>query len=278
VVLPVPAYSPHHAIGEITGRERVDLVLDPDAVRAEMDLDRLDRLFRDGARTLLLTQPHNPWGRVFTRAELEGMRDVVSRHGGRVVSDEVHGPLVLPGAEHLSYLEVEGTREHAVALVSASKAFNIAGLRCAQIVAPDRAAMERLFLAPPARNDSWSSLGVAAAVACYRSGDDWLAALLARLEAQRTLLGALLAEHLPEARMRPLEATYLAWIDLRSYGHPDPARVARKHGRVPVSAGQEFQPDLPGHIRLNLATSAERLAEIVRRLAVALTSDGIAGQ
>ena len=270
-MLPVPAYSPHHDLGDLTGRERVDLVLDPDAARAEIDLDRLDGLFRRGARTLLLTQPHNPWGRVFTRPELEGIRDVVSRHGGRVVSDEVHGPLVLPGAEHLSYLEVEGTHEHAIALVSASKAFNIPGLRCAQIIAPDRTTMERLFLVPPARNDSWSSLGVAAGVACYRSCDEWLAALVARLDVQRTLLGELLAEHLPDARMRALEATYLAWIDLRSYGHSDPARTARKHGRVFVSAGQEFQPDLPGHIRLNLATSAERLREIVRRLALALT-------
>ena len=96
-----------------------------------------------------------------------------------------------------------------------------------------------------------------------------MAALLVRLDAQRTLLGELLAEHLPDARMRPLEATYLAWIDLRAYGHPDPARVARKR-TGPVSAGQEFQPDLPGHIRLNVATSPERLTEIVRRMAAAL--------
>jgi cystathionine beta-lyase len=270
VVLPVPAYSPHHDIGSLTGRDRVDLVLDPDAARAELDLDRLDRLFRDGARTLLLTQPHNPWGRVFTRGELEGIRDVVVRHRGRVVSDEVHGPLVLPGAEHLSYLAIEGTHDHAVALVSASKSFNVAGLRCAQILAPDRTTMERLFLAPPARNDSWSSLGVAASVACYRDCDEWLDALVARLDQQRTLLAELLAAHLPDARMRPLEATYLAWIDLRAYGQDDPARVARKRGRVLVSAGQEFHPDLPGHIRLNIATSPERLTEIVRRLRLAL--------
>jgi cysteine-S-conjugate beta-lyase len=274
LVLPIPAYGPHHAIGEITGRERIDLALDPDAARAEIDLERLDRQFRDGARTLLLTQPHNPWGRVFSRAELEGVRDVVSRRGARVVSDEVHGPLALPGAEHVSYLSLDGTADHAVALVSASKPFNVAGLRCAQVIAPDRSAMERLFLAPPARNDSWSSLGAAAAVACYRHGDDWLAALLVRLDAQRALLAQLLATHLPEARMRPLEGTYLAWLDLRAYGHADPARVARRRGRVLVSAGQEFQPDLPGHIRLNIATSADRLTEIVRRLAKAVSGDG----
>jgi cystathionine beta-lyase len=80
-----------------------------------------------------------------------------------------------------------------------------------------------------------------------------------------------LAEHLPEARMRPLEATYLAWLDLRAYGHDDPAKVARARGRVLVSAGHDYQPDLRGHIRLNIATSPDRLDEIVRRLAVALT-------
>ena len=99
VVMPVPAYSPQLAVAEITGRKRVDLVVDPDAEWAELDLDELDRLFADGAQTLVLTQPHNPWGRVFTRAELEGVRDVVVRHGARVVSDEIHAPLVLPGAE-----------------------------------------------------------------------------------------------------------------------------------------------------------------------------------
>jgi cystathionine beta-lyase len=274
VVLPVPAYSPHHDIGTLTGRARADLVLDPDAPRAELDLDRLDRLFRDGARTLLLTQPHNPWGRAFTRAELEGVRDVVTRHGGRVVSDEVHGPLVLPGAEHLSYLALDGTHDHAVALVSASKAFNIAGLRCAQVLAPDRGAVDAMLLAAPARNDSWSSLGVAASVACYRDGDAWLRAALERLDGQRALLADLLAEHLPDARMRPLEATYLAWIDLRAYGHDDPAQVARARGRVLVSAGHEYHPGLPGHVRLNIATSPDRLAEIVRRLGVALRGPG----
>jgi cystathionine beta-lyase len=274
LVLPVPAYQPHHDLGTLTGREVAPLVLDPDAPRAEIDLDHLDRLLRGGARTLLLTQPHNPWGRVFTRAELEGIRDVVVARGARVISDEVHGPLVLPGAQHVSYLSLDGTADHAVAVVSASKAFNVAGLRCAQLLAPDRRTMERLFFTAPARNDSWSSLGVAAAVACYRSCDDWLDAVLARLDRQRALLGELLAAHLPGARMRPLEGTYLAWIDLRACGHDDPAAVARSRGRVLVSGGHEFQPGLPGHIRLNVATSPARLTEIVRRLADALTAAG----
>ncbi|MGI9156348.1 MAG: MalY/PatB family protein [Marmoricola sp.] len=269
IVFPTPGYAPQFAVPELTGRARVDLPVDPDADRAEIDLDHLDRLFADGARTLLLTQPHNPWGRVFSRAELEGVRDVVLRHGARVVSDEIHAPLALPASEHVPYLDVEGTADHAVAVVAASKAFNIAGLRCAQLVVPDDRARRELSDQPMARNASWSPLGSVAAVAAYTDGDPWLASLVERLDEQRTLLGSLMAEHLPGVRMRPLEATYLAWLDARSYGHDDPAAVALERGRVRVAPGHEYQPGLAGHVRLNIATSPERLTEIVRRLAAA---------
>jgi cystathionine beta-lyase len=269
VVFLVPGYSPQLDVAQVTGRRRVDVVVGPDAARAEVDLEQLDRLLGDGARTLLLTQPHNPWGRVFSRTELEAVRNVVTRHGARVVSDEIHAPLVLPGARHTSYLDVEGTHDHAVAVVAASKAFNTAGLRCAQLVVPDAEARRRVTQAPMARNDSWSPLGVVAAVAAYAEGDPWLASLVERLDQLRALLGGLLAEHLPQVRMRPLQATYLAWLDARAYGHDDPAAVALERGRVKVGPGHDYAPGLSGHIRLNIATSPERLTEIVRRLAAA---------
>ena len=162
-----------------------------------------------------------------------------------------------------------------MAVVASSKAFNTAGLKCAQVVAGDDATRDRLLAAPLARNDSFSSLGVVAAVAAYTHGDPWLAALRKRLDRQRTLLGALLAEHLPLARMRPLEATYLAWLDLRAYGPDpvgdwDPAAVVLDKGRVQVSPGHDYHPGVGGHVRLNIATSPERLTEIVRRMAAAL--------
>ncbi|MCW2834413.1 MAG: aminotransferase class I/II-fold pyridoxal phosphate-dependent enzyme [Nocardioides sp.] len=272
VVMPIPAYSPQLEIAQVTGRRRVNLVVDVDDERSGIDLDSLDRHFAAGARTLILTQPHNPWGRVFTRPELEGIRDVVALHGARVVSDEIWAPLVLPGAEHTSYLAVDGTAQHAVALVAASKAFNIAGLKCAQIVTGDDETRDRLFAVPMARNDSWSTIGVVAAIAAYDQGDPWLKALLQRLDEQRTLLAELLAAELPEARMRRVEGTYLAWIDLRAYGHRNPARVCLERGLVRLSAGHEFHPGAAGHVRLNFATSPERLREIVHRMATALAA------
>ena len=198
------------------------------------------------------------------------MRDVVLRHGARVISDEIHAPLVLDGRDQVPYLSIEGTADHAVAVVAASKAFNTAGLKCAQLVSDDDATHRRLAEVPVVRNDSWSVLGVVASLAAYRHGDDWLAALRARLTRQRDLLTALLAEHLPEARVRPVEATYLAWVDLRAYGHDDPAAVALARGRVRLAPGGDYHPGLPGHVRLNFATSEVRLTEIVRRLAASL--------
>jgi cystathionine beta-lyase len=188
-----------------------------------------------------------------------------------VVSDEIHAPLVLPGAEHVSYLSIEGTHDHAVAVVAASKAFNTAGLRCAQLVVPSAADRARLVDQPLSRNDSHSPVGVVAARAAYDHGDGWLASLVERLDQQRTLLAELLALHLPEVRMRPLEATYLAWLDVSAYGHDDPAAVALERGRVMVSAGHSYAPGSTGQVRLNIATSPERLTEIVERLAKAWT-------
>jgi cystathionine beta-lyase len=272
MVLPTPAYPPQLNVAQVTGRRLVEVPLSPDAVAAgaTLDLDAVDRALAEGARTVLLTQPHNPLGHVHRRDELERLRDIVTRHGARVISDEIHAPLVLPGASHVPYLSLPGTADHAVAVVAASKAFNVAGLRCAQIVTDDAATFRRLLDVPEVRNDSWSPLGVEAAVAAYTDGDAWLAALVERLDGQRRLLGELLAEHLPEARLRPMEATYLAWLDLRRYGDDDPAATALAKGRVRLEPGHHFQPGLRGHVRLNLATSPERLREVVRRTATAL--------
>ena len=271
VVVPTPTYPPFLDVVPLAGLELVTVPLDPDATTATLDLDRIGAALAAGARTVLLCNPHNPWGRAFTRPELEGLRDVVTRYGARVVSDDIHAPLVLPGATHLPYAALDGTADHVTTVLSASKAWNVPGLKCAQLVTGTLADAEALRAIPPVANHGVSTLGVAANLAAYRDGQPWLDAFVARLDANRGLFDELVRRDLPLARRRPLEATYLAWLDLRDYGLGDPARAALERGRVLVNEGRSFGPGGEGHVRVNLATSSERLERIVRQLGHALT-------
>ena len=266
VVVPLPCYPPFRDVVAVAGRELVAVELDPDAERAVLDLEQVERAFAGGARTFLLCNPHNPLGRVWTRAELEGLAALARSYDARVVSDEIHAPLTLPGATFTPYLSVD---DRAVVVTSATKSFNMPGVGAAQLLVLDPQLHARLTALPVPAQNSWSSLGVVALRAAWTDGDAWLAALVERLDAQRALLGELLAEHLPEARMRPLEATYLPWIDLRAYDVADPAAAGERHG-VRLGAGDAYHPGLPGHVRINIATDARRLTEVVRRTAAAL--------
>jgi cystathionine beta-lyase len=266
VVVPLPCYPPFRDVVAVAGREMVAVEVDPDAEDAALDLAAVEQAFRDGARTLLLCNPHNPLGRVASRTELAALADLAGTYGARVVADEIHGPLTLPGATFTPYLSVD---ERGILVTSPSKTFNTAGLHCAQVVALDPDEQARLRGVPLPQNHAYSPLGMIAAVVAWTDCDDWHAALLERLDSQRTLLGELLVSHLPDTRMRPLAATYLPWLDLRAYGHDDPATLGLAHG-VRVAPGEHYQPGLPGHVRLNIATDADRLERTVTRLAAAL--------
>ncbi|GAA1777498.1 aminotransferase class I/II-fold pyridoxal phosphate-dependent enzyme [Nocardioides hankookensis] len=270
VVVPMPCYPPFvHAV-EVTGREVVPIELDPESDDAGLDLAAVSRAFAAGARTLLLCNPHNPLGHVPSRGELAGLAALAREYDARVITDEIHAPLTLPGATFTPYLSLD---DRAVLVTSPSKAFNMPATHGAQLVVLDPADRARLEAAPIPAQNTWSSLGVVAGTVAWRDCDDWLAALVERLAEQRALLAELLADRLPKARMRPLEATYLAWLDLRAYGVDDPAAAALAHG-VRLAPGQDYQPGLTGHVRLNLATSADRLERIVEGLRTALDDGG----
>lgn len=270
VVVPMPCYPPFRDLIAVTGRELVPIELDPDAEDAGLDLAAVSRAFAGGARTLLLCNPHNPLGHAPSREELAALAALAREHDARVVSDEIHAPLVLPGATFTPYLSVD---EHGITVTSASKAFTMPATHGAQVVVLDPAERALLASAPIPAQNTWSSLGIVAGVAAWRDCDDWLAALLDRLSEQRTLLADLLADRLPRARMRPLQATYLAWLDLRAYGVADPAAAALAHG-VRLGPGHDYQPGLDGHVRVNIATTAERLVRVVEGLRAAVVDGG----
>lgn len=272
VVVPTPAYPPFLDVASLAGRKMVAVPLSPDDQVAALDIDAIEAALRAGARTVLLCNPHNPWGRAFTRPELEALRDVVDHHGARVVSDEVHAQLVLSGADHVPYASLEGAAGHTTTLLAASKAWNLPGLKCAQLVTGSPADARALRALPLVANHGTSPLGLVAARAAYELGEPWLDALVARLSANRALFGSLMTAHVAGASMRPMEATYLAWVDARSYGLDNPAGAALERGRVLVNDGRTFGPGGQGHVRVNLATSPKRIEQIVDRLARAWES------
>src|SRR3954452_6834489 len=267
VVVPVPSYPPLLHVVPLTGRE-VLTVPSLDASR-RLNVDAVEAAFAAGARTLLLSNPHNPLGRAWSRQELEALRDAALRYGARVISDEIHAPLVLPGATHVPYAAIEGTAEHVTTVTSASKAWNMPGLKCAQLVTGTATDAKALAAVPHVANHGVSPLGLLATVAAYGAGGPWLERVVAALADRRAQLGRLLSERLPEVSWVAPEATYLAWPDVSRVGVLDPTAAALADGHVMVSRGPDFGPGYDGFVRLAFATSSERLERIVDGLATA---------
>ncbi|MFI0816107.1 MalY/PatB family protein [Streptomyces sp. NPDC021098] len=269
VVLPVPAYPPLADVVRGSRRPLIEVPMSATDGRPTLDPAAVDRAFAAGARILLLCNPHNPLGTVATARELRAIAAVVDRHGGRVVADEIHSPLVFPGHRHVPYASLSDTAaRHTVTLVSASKGWNIPGLMCAQAIVTserDRAVWSAL---PAATTGNASPLGIAAGAAAYRHGGDWLAGVLSALDTNRRLLADLLDELLPAVRYRLPEGTYLAWLDFRALQLPaEPAEFWLREARVALSAGRLFGAPGVGHARLNLATSPHIIERIVRAMA-----------
>ncbi|MEV4441516.1 aminotransferase class I/II-fold pyridoxal phosphate-dependent enzyme [Streptomyces sp. NPDC049577] len=271
VVVNPPVYPPFYSFVTHMDRRIVEAPLGADH---RIDHGVLEAAFREAAAggrraAYLLCSPHNPTGTVHTRDELAAVAELAERHGVRVVADEIHAPLVLPGAEHVPYLSVAGTGG-AFSLLSASKAWNLAGVKAAVAVAGADAARD-LARMPVEASHGASHLGVIAHVAALRHGGDWLDALLAGLDENRRLFAGLLDRHLPGVRCRQPEGTYLAWLDCRGLGLGDePAAAFLARGRVAPAEGTAFGTGGAGHVRLTLATTPELLTEAVRRMASAL--------
>ncbi|MGV9556896.1 MalY/PatB family protein [Streptomyces sp. NPDC003522] len=271
VVVNPPVYPPFFQFVEHMDRRIAEAPLGADG---RLDLDVLEAAYRRATRgggraAHLLCSPHNPTGTVHTAGELAAVAALADRYGVRVVADEIHAPLTAGGVDFVPYLSVPGA-DGGLSLMSASKAWNLAGLKAALAVAGPAAAADLARL-PEEVGHGPSHVGVLAHTAALRDGTAWLDALLAGLDDNRRLLTALLADRLPGVVHRPGEGTYLAWLDCRALGlGDDPARVFLERGRVALSPGPDFGTGGAGHVRLNLATSPGILTEGVRRMAAAL--------
>jgi cysteine-S-conjugate beta-lyase len=271
VVVSPPVYPPFFQFITHAGRRVVEAPLGQDG---RLDLVALERAFQigsdgsdgEGRTAYLLCNPQNPTGTVHTREELAAVRDLAEAYRVRVVADEIHAPLTLPGATFVPYLTVAGGTD-AVAVHSASKGWNLPGLKAAVAVFGDGAREDRDRL-PEIVPHGASHLGVISHSAALREGDAWLEEVLAGIAANCSRFGDLVTDRLPGAVYQPGEATYLAWLDLRASGlgdHPAPALL--ETARVAVVDGPEFGTGGAGHVRVNLATSTSILEEAVDRMA-----------
>lgn len=287
VIVNSPVYAPFYAFVSHDGRRVVEAPLGADG---RIDLGALEEAFAHATRSgrsngraaYLLCNPHNPTGAVHTAEELRGVAECARRFDVRVVSDEIHAPLILSGSRFTPYLSVPGA-ENALALTSATKAWNLGGLKAALAVAGPEAGAD-LRRMPEEVSHGPSHLGIIAHTEAFQSGGDWLDALLHGLDENRTLLSDLVAEHLPGVQLLRPEGTYLAWLDCTELGFDEknaeglavvsdlsgPARWFLDHARVALSSGHVFGTGGAGHVRLNFATSQAILTEAVSRMGEAL--------
>ncbi|MFI9643410.1 MalY/PatB family protein [Micromonospora sp. NPDC051925] len=266
VVVSTPVYGPfmHHV--DYLGRRVVSSPLRHEAGVYHFDPDRLAADFAAGAKAYILCNPHNPTGLVHTREELETIGRLADHYGVTVIADEVHAPLTMPGVRHVPFASVDAeAAARGFSAHSASKAWNLAGLKAAILVpGPDADRVEiRQELAVGA-----SLWGVLASEAAFRDGQDWLDEIRVGISERSALLSELLADHLPKIQFQPPSATYLAWLDMRAYGlGDDPALFVAERSRVALYGGPYFGAEGRGFARLNLATSRAVLTEAVHRMA-----------
>lgn len=272
VIVPTPAYMPFLTAPLALGRQVIQVPMATEGGRHVYDLDALDAAFDSGGNLLVLCNPHNPIGRVLEPGEMHAVAEVVERHGGRVFSDEIHAPLVYDGHRHVPYASLSATAAaHTVTAVSASKAWNLPGMKCAQLVLSNDRDAQIWAEAGLRFEHGAANLGVVANIAAYTDGGPWLAEVLDYLDGNRRLLGKLLADRIPEIGYLPPEGTYLAWLDCRALdlgSHPAAFFLDRAH--VALTDGPECGDVGAGFARYNFATPRHVLERTVDLMAEAL--------
>ena len=275
VIVPTPAYMPFLTVPGALGRDLIQVPMAVQDGRHVYDLDALDAAFEAGGNLLVLCNPHNPIGRVLDRGELEAVTAVVDRHRGRVFSDEIHAPLVYPGGKHTPYASTSVVAAgHTVTATSASKAWNLAGMKCAQLVLSNEADKELWSTVGMTAEHGAANLGVIANTAAYTVGGRWLDDVIAYLDSNRRALEELVRQHLPGVRYTPPEGTYLAWLDCRALdlGEQEAADFFMEHAGVAMTDGAKCGDVGRGFVRYNFATPRPIMERTIDAMGKALTT------
>jgi cysteine-S-conjugate beta-lyase len=272
VLVQPPVYSHFFRDPVVHGR----VVSDPPLVARgdtyEIDFDAFEQAITDRTRIFVLCNPHNPVGRAFTKAELERLAEVCLRHRLIIVSDEIHCDLIYPGFRHtpIATLAPE-VANHAITLMAPSKTFNVPGLGCAFAVITDPELRRRWITGSHGLMPHVNVMGIAAALAAYNDGQEWLDQVLIYLRGNKDFLARYVTENLPGVRMTKMQATYLAWLDCRRSAIPgNPFEYFLAKAKVALNDGADYGRGGEGFVRLNFACSRKTLTDALDRMRDAL--------
>ncbi len=274
VIVLTPAYMPFLTLPGFFGREMIQVPMLQTNGKWELDYAGIDAAFAAGGGALILCNPHNPIGRVLTRDELLETSAIVAKHDGRVFADEIHAPLTYAGHLHIPYASVsDEAASHTITTIAASKAWNLAGLKCAQLVFSNEADMKVWEKIGFFAGHGASTLGVIASTAAYNDGRAWLSDVRSYLDGNRKRLGELVDELLPGVKYTMPEGTYLAWLDFRNTGlDGDLATFFRERANVAVNDGAACGEVGERHIRFNFAMPRPLMERALHQIADAFTS------
>lgn len=274
VLIQPPVYGPFYRAAKLFDRKLVTspLVLGKDGW--EMDFESLEARFAEGVRLMILCSPHNPVGRVWRREELQRLVDLARRYGAIIVSDEIHADFVFEGRQ-TRILALEGAASCCVLLTSATKSFNLAGLRQSSMIVADQGLREKLKAAVErAHAASPNIFGAIAQATAYREGDEWMDAVVEYVRENRDYAVKYIRENLPEIACRPQEGTYLMWLDFRGTGlsHEAAFDMLVNRARVALNDGLFFGEEGRGWFRMNLATQRANVVQTLENIREAIRS------
>ncbi|MBL8162781.1 MAG: aminotransferase class I/II-fold pyridoxal phosphate-dependent enzyme, partial [Anaerolineae bacterium] len=241
-------------------------------LRYEIDFDAVEQAITPRTKILLLCNPHNPVGRMWTRADLERLAEIALRHNLVIISDEIHCDLILDGTAHIPMATLgPEVAARCMTLLSPSKTFNTPTLGIAVTITENEELRKRFEKVTAFYLPHPGAIGFAAALAAYTQCQDWLDALLVHLKSNRDFLVETVSASLPSVAITLPEATYLAWLDFRDHNLPDgPYKFFLERGRVALSDGAAFGTAGEGFARLNFGTPRATLAEALERMRTAL--------
>lgn len=272
VIVQPPVYFPFFSAVTTNHRKLIENPLRLAGNRYLIDFDDLEHCAVDGG-FMLFCSPHNPIGRVWSKAELTELLHIARRHDITILADEIHADLIFPGERHIPLATLAGENDKIITTVAPSKTFNIPGLGLSCVIAPNathRRAIQQAFDTLHVSNTN--PFSIVAFEAAYRGGEAWLDSLLVYLQGNRDFVCDYVAQHLPAIKVIQAQGTYLLWLDCRGLGMSDVKlrELFVKKAKVGMSPGTAFGKNGSGFMRLNIASPRQVIAEALGRIKGAL--------